>query len=75
MDVAVEVAKLLREGGPWAVTAIAIAAWVWERKENKALQKSILELATAQTEAVIKHEASVATLKELLSAFIGRRRG
>lgn len=56
------------------MSALAIAAWVWERRENKALQKSILELATAQTEAVLKQEAAIGTLKEILSTFIGRRR-
>lgn len=74
MEAAIEFAKLLQAGGPWAVSALAIAAWVWERRENKEMQKSILELATAQTEAVVRHSASVDTLKELLSAFIGRRR-
>jgi len=74
MDSAIELAKLLQNGGPWAVSAFMITAWIWERRENRLLQKSILELATAQTEAVVKHEVAIATLKELLSQFISQRR-
>jgi hypothetical protein len=74
MDSAVELAKLLQNGGPWVTCALVMSAWVWERRENWQLQKSILELAKAQTEAVVKHEVAIATLKEILSQFISQRR-
>ena len=70
---AVTIAKLLVEGGPVAFMGLAIAAWAWERKENKELQKAILALATAQTEAVIRYESSLVSFKELLSAIIKDR--
>lgn len=74
MDAALELAKLLKDGGPWAACGIMLAAWMWERKENRMLQKSILEMATAQTGALVKVETSLTTLKEVLTAWLAQHK-
>jgi len=73
MDAVVAIQKMLETGGPWAVAALGIGAYIWERRENKALQKAVMELATAQVQATLKQEVAVTTLKELLMTFISKR--
>lgn len=73
MELAIELAKLLKDGGPWAAMSIMLAAWFFERRENRMLQKSILELVTAQTAALVKVETSLATLKEVFTSFLSHR--
>jgi hypothetical protein len=75
MEPVAQIAQVLSDGGPWAACALALAAWAWERRETKLLQKSILELATAQTEALVKQETALVSLREVLSAVLSRRRG
>ncbi len=69
-----DIAKLLNDGGPWAACALALTAWVWERRENRLLQRSILELVTAQTQALVKTDSSITAVKEVLGALISRKK-
>lgn len=73
MDV-LQLVELLAARGPWAVVALLALALAWERRENRALQKDLMALATAQAQAILKQEMTLAGLKELLVAFIHRER-
>lgn len=46
--------------------ALAIVAWIWERKNNKQLQGRLMRLASAQLQAAGETKAALETLKEVL---------
>ena len=76
---AATILKILHDGGHTAITALAIAAWWYERKqshleraENKALQAKLFDLASAQISANLRHEAALDALKGVLHALLGK---
>lgn len=72
MDDLAQMVRLLHEGGTHTFTALAILAWWWERRDNRALRVKLLELATAQMHSNLKHEAALDSLKLVIQS-IGRR--
>jgi len=64
--------EVLSIGGPTAMAAVFALAWFLERRENKQLQKSLLELATAQVQAITKIESTVAALKDSATQALNR---
>lgn len=59
--------KILQEGGPYAVSAIFIMLWFFERRENRILRKEATTLAVTQVENNVKTEMTLISLKEALS--------
>ena len=60
------VVKALMEGGPYAVSLAGWLAWWYERRLNREHSTQMLALATAQVEAMVKHEAAISTNTRLL---------
>lgn len=78
MDAAA-ILKLMHDGGHLAMTALVVAAWWYERKQsqalrddNKALQEKLFELASAQIQSNLKHEAALDALKSVLHSLLNK---
>lgn len=67
MDVLTPVFEVLKSGGPVGVAAVAIAAWFFERRENRAMQYALLEMAKQQVAANLRQEQAIASLRDVLS--------
>ena len=63
---------LLATGGPTAVAAIFAVVWFMERRENRRLQKELLNLAVAQVQANVKLEITMSTLKDVATQALTR---
>jgi len=62
-----ELVGILRDGGPYAVSAVFLMLWFFERRENRILRKEGTGLAVAQVENNVKTEMTLTSLKEALS--------
>jgi len=67
-----ELYSIIKEGGPYAITTLALVWGYFERKERQGSQKNMFELATRQIEANLKLEASVTALKDVLMQISNR---
>lgn len=72
MSVADIIVTALMKGGPYAIALIGWAAWWYERRINKENGERIIELATAQIEATLKHETALAANTRLMERMVGR---
>lgn len=66
MDNVKELVGLIATGGPAVLATIFLWAWWNERKENRALQKSLLALSIAQIKASTKLESAMVALKDVI---------
>lgn len=74
MDSLKELVSVLATGGSTAVAAIFALVWFLERRENRKMQKEVLELAVAQVQANVKMETTMAGLKEVATQALNRLR-
>lgn len=72
LQLAEGVLNMFRIGGPYALSALLFVAWVWERRENKGLQQTILEQGIAQTKISTQNEAMLKSLHDLLNHILQR---
>jgi hypothetical protein len=62
------VLKLVEHIGLPATTGlIGLFAWMWERKQNQAMQAKLMELVSAQIQAAMKVEMALDAIRSLLS--------
>lgn len=71
---------LLKAGGPLAMSALLFFMWWMERRRGlreqertQQLEDKLLDLATAQTQATVKLEASITAMQNLLTQVVTRR--
>ena len=64
--------RSLTEGGPYAISLAGWLAWFYERRQNKEHQDKMFELAQAQIEATIKHEAAIENNTRLAERLFSR---
>lgn len=57
---------IFQTGGPTAAAVVLLWMWWLERKDRKAAEDQVFELATASIEAVTKNEIAVNTLTKLI---------
>ena len=67
-----DVFTLLQNGGPLALLAFVISAWLWERRETRKLTQQVIDLATAQVEAQAETKALLQSLKDVLTQVLNR---
>jgi len=60
--------NLLQTGGPIGMAAVFFYMWWLERKERKATQAHLFELATASVEATTKTEVALNTLTKVVES-------
>jgi len=60
------------KGGPYAIGLIGWAAWWYERRINKENNERLIDLATAQIEATLKHESALAANTRLMERMLDR---
>lgn len=60
-------------GLPAATGFIGLLAWMWERKQNQAMQLKLVELATAQIAAAMKVEMALEAIKSIINTRSARR--
>lgn len=72
MNVADLLIKAVTEGGPFALSVVFCYQWWSERRENKRLNSTLLDLATAQIEATVKQEAAIQVNTKLMERFMDR---
>lgn len=72
-----QVIDVVMSGGPAVVLAVVV--W-WQRQDiatsrarNEELADKLLDLATAQTEAINKIAPTLSTIQQLLAQLVGRR--
>lgn len=64
--------RSLTDGGPYALGIIGCSAWLYERRENKAMTRQLLALATAQIETSIKHEQAIQANTQIIDRLMTR---
>ena len=67
-----ELTKLIEEGGIAVTAGLAVLAWIWERRTNKALTQQLLQLAMSQVEAQTAGQALQKDLKETVVQAVQR---
>jgi hypothetical protein len=72
MSIADIIVTALMKGGPYAIGLIGWAAWWYERRINRENNDKLIELATAQIQATLKHETALAANTRLMERVIGR---
>ena len=60
-------------GLPATMGFVGLAAWMWERKQNLAMQARLMDLAAAQIQAAVKVEMALEALKTVLSGTRGKK--
>lgn len=68
------IVEVLAAGGPTAMAAVFALAWWLERRENRRMQKEVLDLAVAQVQASVKMETTMSGLKDVAIQAFNRLR-
>jgi len=66
------IVNILATGGPTAMAAVFALAWYMERRENRRLQRELLNLAVAQVQANVKMESTMSALKDVATQALNR---
>jgi len=64
--------RALAEGGQYTLALLGWAAWWYERRTNRETNGKLIELATAQIEASLKHEQAIANNTKLMERIMDR---
>lgn len=72
MGIADFIIKGVMQGGPYGLALLGWAAWWYERRQNKVNSEHLLELATAQIEATVKHGAAIEANTKLMERFLNK---
>jgi hypothetical protein len=66
--------KMVEHVGLPATTGfIGLLAWMWERKQNLAMQSRLMDLAAAQIQAAAKVEMALEAIKSVLVSTRGKK--
>lgn len=62
----------VEEGGAYALAAVGWAAWWYERRQSKEMGRQVLKLATAQIQAMVKHEQAIHANTVIMERILSR---
>lgn len=72
MTIAEILFKAIMEGGAFGVAALGWLAWWYERRANREASAKLIELATAQIDATLRHEGAISANTKLMERMLER---
>lgn len=72
MDTLKAIVEALAAGGPTAIAIVFATVWFLERRDNRKLQREVLNLAVAQVQANVKLETTMAQLNAVVTQALNK---